>query len=115
MEMSNVVRWEVVGCMTHHEMGGSSRELSHTGCEIVLAAGEVSPYDPSVIDSIILDGTKKARERIDELSLDGSSVYEIEFCVKPSLIAGYRPSFSLSSSAISALVDLKSSFDFDPY
>jgi hypothetical protein len=114
MEMT-AIRWKVIGDVRRFNDASIDVDAKEPTCETTLAQGEVSPYDPSALDSLILGGAKEVVIRRDELSSAGYVVERIQFGVNPVMAKGLRPSFNLSSDAICALASLRASLDFDPY
>lgn len=104
--MTALIRWLVIGEI--NDAAGVSQE-------VVLAQGEVSPYHPSSIDSIVFQGLREAGSRIDELSAAGRPPQVLQLSLRPLLAGEARPSFALSAEAIGALADMAVALDFDPY
>jgi len=104
-------RWKVVARLALVADG----TLAQPAREIVLASGKAASYDPDLVDACVRKGASEAAAAIDRIESDGGAVEGVEFCVRPVLPDGLRPSFNLSAEAVSALSKLNASLDFDPY
>ncbi|MFC4818711.1 hypothetical protein [Dokdonella ginsengisoli] len=108
LEMTTIVRWLLVADFCSGPKGsGSVREE-------VFAEGQVSPYDPSVIESIVFDALGQVRRRMSGQPKEKMPV-AMQLSLRPILSGESRPSFGLSVEALCALASMSVSIDFDPY
>lgn len=114
--MTTSVRWLVVGDVCEEiDAKKSASRATPVNREVVLVRGETSPYDPSVVDSIVAAAVREAKLRIEELHTFDVLIQKPQLCIRPSLGGELRPSFGLSAESISALAEMEVSLDFDPY
>jgi hypothetical protein len=107
--MTTLIRWLVVANLKF------ARDLKDLNQEVILSQGEASPYAPSSISSIVMRALGEAQHRISELLAEGQTFHELQLCIRPVLGGESRPSFGLSTEAISALARMGATLDFDPY
>jgi hypothetical protein len=108
LEMTTIIRWLLVA-----DFHDGSQETSSIR-EEVFAEGQVSPYDPSLIESIVFDALSQVRERLSGKPKEKMPL-AMQLSIRPVLLGEGRPSFGLSVEALGALASMGVSIDFDPY
>jgi len=111
--MTTLIRWLLIGDL---EVDSEERcKMKRSTQEVILSQGEASPYDPRLINSIVLRALSEAEPRIKEFLAMRRELHVLQLSIRPILAGESRPSFGLSMEAINALAKMGVTLDFDPY